>query len=96
MSESRSGCGGVVGFLAVIALIVVGLFAAGWVYIQQSDTETNIVIDKEKVKTDTSNALEKGKQMAGQAADGIEDATQEPEDEVDDAADDKASPNDGI
>jgi hypothetical protein len=96
MSDRRSGCGGIVGFLAVAALIVVGMFAAGWVYLQQTDTQTQIIIDKAKVQSDTSKAVEKGKQMVDQAAEGIEDATQEPEDAVDEPVDEVGSPNDGI
>ena len=82
MREQRSSGCGIVGFLAIIAVIIVGMFAGGWMYLQQTETETHIVIDKDKVKSDTSKAVESGKNIIDSAAQGIENATQEPEKEV--------------
>jgi len=86
MSEERSsGCGGIVAFLLLVALIIGGMFAAGWLYLVQTPTETQIIIDKEKVKTDTGRAVEAGKEMVEGATERLDDGEGESVDEEADA-----------
>ena len=61
------------------------MFAAGWLYLVQTPTETQIIIDKEKVKTDTGRAVEAGKEMVEGAKEKLEDRSAESGDEEADA-----------
>ena len=80
MSENRSGGCGILGFLVVVALLVVAMFAGDWMYLVQTDSQTQIIIDKDKVKSDTQKAVEKGKEMVDKAAKGVEQAADETDD----------------
>ena len=80
MSENRSGGCGILGFLVVVALLVVAMFAGDWMYLVQTDSQTQIIIDKDKVKSDTQKAVDTGKEMVDKAAKGVEQAADETDD----------------
>ena len=94
MSEERSSGCGIIGFLLIVVLLIGGMFAAGWLFIQQTPTQTQIIIDKEKVKTDTNMAVEKGRELVDQAKQNLESATEEPSDEESLPADGNSSNDD--
>ena len=77
MSDERSSGCGIIGFLAIIALLIVGMFAAGWLYLVQTPSQTQIIIDKDKVKSDTNMAVEKGRELVDQATKNLENAAEE-------------------
>lgn len=59
--------------LVVIAVVVVAMFALGWVSFHRTDTEATIKIDTREIKEDTGKAIEKGKELIDEAQEAIDD-----------------------
>ena len=62
--------------LVILALVAGGL---GWFYVRDTDEKLEIIIDKEKVTTDTEEAIERGREWIDKADDEADKAVQDRE-----------------
>jgi len=75
----------------LIAVLAVALmFFGGWLYFEDSGDKSEIILDKQEVKQDTQKALDTGKEVVQDAAEGLKQLGERVDDAV---TDDK--PTDG-
>lgn len=60
--------------LALLALVAVGL---GWLYVRDTDERLEIIIDKKEVRTDTEEAIERGREWLDAGDEEAKDETDE-------------------
>ena len=56
---------------AVAAVVVVALMIlAGWLYFRSTDTTGEVILDKQEMREDTQEAIDKSKELVEEAAEG--------------------------
>lgn len=69
-----SGGGGLGLFLALIVIVVViALVVSGSLYLRQTDSTTEIILDKNKIEQGVDRATEKGKEVLHKAGEELQD-----------------------
>jgi hypothetical protein len=66
----------------LVVLAVVLMFLGGWLYFRDTGDTSEIILDKQKVREDTEQAVEKGKELMESAAEGMQDLGQRAEETV--------------
>lgn len=76
-------------WVTLIAVVAVALmFFGGWLYFEDSGDKSEIILDKQEVKQDTQKALDTGKEVIKDAAEGLKQLGERVDDAV---TDDKAA-----
>lgn len=72
-------------WVALLAVLAVALmFLGGWLYFEDSENQSEIILDKQEVQQDTQEALDTSKEVLKETADGIKKAGESVKDAVTD------------
>ncbi len=66
-------------WIILLAILVLGAIGLGWLYVRTTDDQLEIILDKEKVTTDTEKAIERGREWIEEADDEADKAVQDSE-----------------
>lgn len=79
--------------MRVIAILIIAavalMFLGGWLYFRDSDSTSEVILDKEEVQQDTRKAMETGERVLEKAAGGLKELGDQAEDAL---SDDKTPP----
>jgi hypothetical protein len=67
--------------ILLLAVVAIVLFAIGWLYVRDTGETTEIILDKEEVKSDTETVVEEGRELIEETGGQVEELTDQPKDE---------------
>ncbi len=59
-----------IAIVAVVALVL--MFLGGWLYFSNTDSTSEVILDKEEVRQDTEQAVEQGEQVMEETAEQMQ------------------------